>query len=147
MGEIRTLELAQRHAGLCDVLAEAGLPPPLQFDVALAPELMPDQIAANLAPLRAGGPAIDGIVAASDMIALATVAGLTGQGLSVPGDVAVTGFDDLPLADRAVPRLTTIRQDLGAGAKAMVEALFARLAGRDAPGLEMPPRLIVRDSA
>jgi hypothetical protein len=90
---------------------------------------------------------IDGIVAASDMIALATMAALVAGGRSVPGDVAVTGFDDLPLAERAIPRLTTIRQDLEAGAKAMVEALFTRLDGTAAPGLEMPPRLIVRDSA
>ena len=147
MGEIRTLELAQRHAGLCDAMADAGLPPPHQLDVALAPELMPDQIAANLARLRAAGEAIDGIAAASDMIALATMAELVAGGQSVPGDVAVTGFDDLPLAERAIPRLTTIRQDLEAGARAMVAALFDRLEGRPAPGLEMPPRLIVRDSA
>ncbi|MCT8000765.1 LacI family DNA-binding transcriptional regulator [Sphingomonas sanguinis] len=147
MGEIRTLELAQRHAGLCDALAQAGLPPPYQLDVALAPDLMPDQIAANLSRLQREGRGIDGIVAASDMIAVATMSALAASGVSVPGDVAVTGFDDLPLAERAVPRLTTIRQDLEAGAKAMVEALFARLDGQAAPGLEMPPRLIVRDSA
>ncbi|MDY0958545.1 MULTISPECIES: LacI family DNA-binding transcriptional regulator [unclassified Sphingomonas] len=147
MGEIRTLELAQRHAGLCDALADAGLPAPHQLDVALAPELMPDQIAGNLARLRAAGEGIDGIAAASDMIALATMAELVAGGVSVPGDVAVTGFDDLPLAERAIPRLTTIRQDLEAGARAMVAALFDRLEGRPAPGLEMPPRLIVRDSA
>ncbi|WP_267433937.1 LacI family DNA-binding transcriptional regulator [Sphingomonas sp. GM_Shp_1] len=147
MGEIRTLELAERHAGLCDALRAADLPPPHQLDVALAPELMPDQIADNLSRLRERGEGIDGIVAASDMIALATVAKLTACGVAVPGDVAVTGFDDLPLAERAIPRLTTIRQDLEAGASAMVEALFARLEGQAAPGLEMPPRLIVRDSA
>ncbi|WP_294237494.1 LacI family DNA-binding transcriptional regulator [uncultured Sphingomonas sp.] len=147
MGEIRTLELTQRHAGLCDTMSEAGLPPPHQLDVALAPELMPDQIQANLARLRDDGVTIDGIVAASDMIALATMTALIAGGRSVPGDVAVTGFDDLPLAERAIPRLTTIRQDLEAGAAAMIAALFARLDGRAAPGLEMPPRLIVRDSA
>lgn len=147
MGEVRTLELAQRHAGLCEAMADAGLPPPQQLDVALAPELMPYQIAGNLARLQAEGQGIDGIVAASDMIALATMAALVAAGQSVPGDVAVTGFDDLPLAERAIPRLTTIRQDLEAGARAMVEALFARLDGTAAPGLEMPPRLIVRDSA
>ncbi|HJO67469.1 MAG TPA: substrate-binding domain-containing protein, partial [Sphingomonas sanguinis] len=147
MGEIRTLELAQRHAGLCDAMADAGLKPPQQLDVALAPELMPDQIAANLARLQGEGRAIDGIVAASDMIALATMAELSASGRSVPGDVAVTGFDDLPLAERAIPRLTTIRQDLEAGAKAMVAALFERIEGRAAPGLEMPPGLILRDSA
>ncbi len=147
MGEVRTLELAQRHAGLCDAMADAGLKPPQQLDVALAPDLMPDQIAANLARMTREGQGIDGIVAASDMIALATMAALVAGGRSVPGDVAVTGFDDLPLAERAIPRLTTIRQDLEAGARAMVEALFARLDGAAAPGLEMPPRLIVRDSA
>lgn len=144
MGEIRTLELAQRYSGLCDALAEAGLPPPVQFDTALAPDLMSDQIAASL---DAGGQGIDGIVAASDMIALATMAELAVRGLSVPGDVAVTGFDDLPLAERAIPRLTTIRQDLREGARAMVMALFARIAGEEVPGYEMPPQLIGRDSA
>ncbi|WP_314372389.1 LacI family DNA-binding transcriptional regulator [Sphingomonas paucimobilis] len=144
MGEIRTLELAQRHSGLCDALAEAGLPPPVQFDTALAPDLMSDQIAASL---DAGGQGIDGIVAASDMIALATMAELAVRGLSVPGDVAVTGFDDLPLAERAIPRLTTIRQDLREGARAMVTALFARIAGEEVPGYEMAPELIGRDSA
>lgn len=147
MGEVRTLELEQRHAGLRDALAGAGLEPPLQFDVALAPELMPDQIAANLARLRERGQTVDGIVCASDMIAMATMAELVSSGLSVPGDVAVTGFDDLPLAERAIPRLTTIHQDLRAGAEAMVAALFARMEGRDVPGVEMPPRLVVRDSA
>ena len=112
---------------------------------AKAPDL--HQIAGNLARLQAEGQGIDGIAAASDMIALATMAELVASGRSVPGDVAVTGFDDLPLAERAIPRLTTIRQDLEAGAKAMVAALFDRIDGRPAPGLEMPPRLIVRDSA
>ena len=81
------------------------------------------------------------------MIALATMAELAVRGLSVPGDVAVTGFDDLPLAERAIPRLTTIRQDLREGARAMVMALFARIAGEEVPGYEMPPQLIGRDSA
>lgn len=57
------------------------------------------------------------------------------------------GFDDLPLAERAIPRLTTIRQDLREGARAMVTALFARIAGEEVPGYEMAPELIGRDSA
>ena len=70
------------------------------------------------------------------------------QAFAVTGgfaEISATGVT--VLAERAIPRLTTIRQDLEAGAKAMVEALFARLEGTAAPGLEMPPRLIVRDSA
>ncbi len=61
--------------------------------------------------------------------------------------MAITGFDDLPLAEQTVPRLTTVRQDLVAGAQAMVEALFQRMEGIDAPSLEMTPTLIERDTA
>ncbi|MFM9635033.1 substrate-binding domain-containing protein, partial [Streptomyces galilaeus] len=72
------------------------------------------------------GPAIDGIVAASDVIAMAAVRILHERGAAVPGDVAVVGFDDLPLATRTVPQLTTVRQDIAGGAHAMVAALTAR---------------------
>jgi DNA-binding LacI/PurR family transcriptional regulator len=61
--------------------------------------------------------------------------------------VPVIGYDDLPLGLQTVPRLTTVRQDIARGARAMVERLFARIAGQDAPSLVMAPELVVRDSA
>lgn len=102
------------------------MPPPVQFDTALAPDLMSDQIAASL---DAGGQGIDGIVAASDMIALATMAELAVRGLSVPGDVAVTGFDDLPRR-AGDPAPDDDPTGFARSARAMVMALFARIAGR-----------------
>ena len=48
---------------------------------------------------------------------------LADQGMQVPGDVPVVGFDDLPLALQTVPRLTTVKQDIASGARAMVDAL------------------------
>ena len=144
MGEVRTLELIERHRGLCAAAAAAGLPPPVQLDTHLASDIMAGEIAANLA---GAGTSFDGIAAASDVIALATVEALEARGLRVPGDIAVTGFDDLPIASQARVRLTTVRQDLAAGAAAMLDALFARIAGTDTPSVEMPPTLIVRDSA
>lgn len=143
MGEVRTLELIERHRGLCAAAAAAGLAPPLQLDTHLASEIMADEIAANLD--RADG--LDGIAAASDVIAMATVEALQARGRRVPDDVAVTGFDDLPLAAQARVRLTTVRQDLAAGAAAMLDALFARIGGADAPSVVMTPALIARDSA
>lgn len=144
LGEVRTLELIERHRGVCDALADAGLDPPLQLDTHLASDIMADEIAAHVERLL---PDYDGIVAASDVIAMRTIRALVDRGITVPERVAVTGFDDLPLAESIVPRLTTVRQDLVKGARAMVEALFARIAGQDVPSTEMAPELIVRDSA
>ncbi|MBB4153608.1 DNA-binding LacI/PurR family transcriptional regulator [Sphingomonas jinjuensis] len=143
MGEIRTLELIERHRGLCAAANAAGLPPPVQLDTHLASDIMAAEIAANLDRVDD----IDGIAAASDVIALATIEALEARGRRVPDDIAVTGFDDLPLAAQTRVRLTTVRQDLAAGAAAMLDALFNRIAGADAPSVEMTPELIIRDSA
>lgn len=51
----------------------------------------------------------DALVCGNDMIAFGAMTALREQGLSIPGDVAVTGFDDIPLAAHAVPPLTTMR--------------------------------------
>lgn len=143
-GEIRTLELIERHRGVCDALADAGLPPPLQLDTHLASDIMADEIAGHVDRMPRE---VDGIAAASDVIAMRTIRALVDRGIPVPDRIAVTGFDDLPLAESIVPRLTTVRQDLVVGARAMVDALFARIGGTDAPSTEMAPELIGRDSA
>ena len=65
-----------------------------------------------------------------------------------PGElVEVEVDDDLPLAVSAVPRITTVRQDIARGANEMVSALFRRIAGEDAPSVVMKPILVERDSA
>ena len=69
------------------------------------------------------------------------------RGFAVPEQVAVTGFDDLPLATRMVPQLTTVKQDIAAGARAMVDSLRRRIAGEDAPSTIMQPELVQRESA
>jgi len=143
MGEVRTPELIERYRGLCAAAEEAGLPPPLQLDTHLASDVMGREIAANLDALGD----TDGIAAASDVIAEQVVEALGARGVAVPDAVAVTGFDDLPFAARGRVGLTTVRQDLVAGAAAMVGALFARVAGEDAPSVVMRPELVVRDSA
>ena len=144
LGETIAPELAERYAGLCDAAAAAGLPEPLKLDTHLASDVMAGEIAAHID--RIGGQA-DGIAAGSDLIAMHAVRALADRGISVPGDVSVTGFDDLPLAEQTIPRLTTISQSIAAGARAMVETLFARTAGEDTKSLEMDPVLVRRDTA
>ncbi|SEG94998.1 DNA-binding transcriptional regulator, LacI/PurR family [Thermomonospora echinospora] len=93
-------------------------------------------------------PDLDAVVAASDLMAIGAMRALRRAGRRIPEDVAVVGFDDLPIARRVRPRLTTVRQpieDLGARA---ARELLALIGGRTATerGVVLKTRLIVRDS-
>ena len=124
-------------------LADRGRPAPLLLETHLAADVMGGEIAAHL---QRHGDAIDGVFAASDVIAMTTLRALADRGVPVPGGMQVVGYDDLPIAVQTVPRISTVRQDFAGGARAMVERLFARMAG-DAPGsLRLPPELVVRGS-
>ena len=144
MGEVSAPELEARYLGVCDAAAAADLAPPRQLHTHLASDIMAAEIAAHIEEI---GTTVDGIACASDLIATHTVRALADHGISVPGQVAVTGFDDLPLAEQTIPRLTTISQSIGVGAKAMVAKLFERIGGADTPSLEMAPVLVTRDTA
>ncbi|MBH1746906.1 substrate-binding domain-containing protein [Stenotrophomonas maltophilia] len=52
-----------------------------------------------------------------------------GLGLTVPGDVSVTGFDDIPAAATDTLSLTTLRQDMREQAKWAFQSLQARMRG------------------
>ncbi|MHB1986386.1 MAG: LacI family DNA-binding transcriptional regulator [Acidimicrobiales bacterium] len=100
------------------------------------------------ARLDSGLPHPDVIVCANDQMAIGALHALTTAGLRVPDDVAVVGFDDIPVARYLSPTLTTVRQpsrELGAVA---VDSLVSRLRGiaprsRD---LVLPTELILRQS-
>ncbi|MCX5382325.1 LacI family DNA-binding transcriptional regulator [Streptomyces sp. NBC_00083] len=73
---------------------------------------------ATLELLRRDGE-LTAVVAANDTVALGACAALRDRGISVPGDVSVAGFGDLPFSADAVPGLTTVRLPLAeAGARA-----------------------------
>jgi DNA-binding LacI/PurR family transcriptional regulator len=144
LGEISVPELRERYLGLCDAAQAAGLNKPLQLDTHLAAETMAGEIRGHLDRIRSE---VDGIAAASDLIAMQAVRALADCAIVVPEQIAVTGFDDLPLAEHTIPRLTTISQNIAEGARTMVGTLFKRIAGEDAPSVEMPPLLVRRDTA
>ena len=66
---------------------------------------------------------------------------------AVPGDVRVIGYDGLAIGEQTVPRLSTISQDLTAGAQHLVDMLLRRIAGEDTDSIVMEPELIVRMSS
>jgi LacI family transcriptional regulator len=63
-------------------------------------------------------------------MAVATMAVAHRRGLEVPGDLAVTGFDDTPLATTVWPALTTVRQPIAEMAREAVRLLVERIRAR-----------------
>lgn len=88
-----------------------------------------------------------GVYAVNDYAAAGAVRAALEAGLRIPGDVAVVGNDDLEVASRLFPSLTSISQRLDVAGAAAATALLALLAG-DAPATRhtIQPELIVRES-
>jgi DNA-binding LacI/PurR family transcriptional regulator len=88
------------------------------------------------------------ILATSDQLALGAIEAAVGRGLSVPDDVSVAGFDDVPLAASAAPALTTVYQDHAQKGHLAGGLLAARLRGQEAPSPDLlPARLVIRGSS
>ena len=88
----------------------------------------------------------DAIFAASDLIAIGAMRALAEKGMSIPKNVAIVGFDDIPAASLTSPPLTTIMQDLKGAGELLVETVLAQVEGRALPPTMLPARLVVRRS-
>ena len=137
-------EVAQRYEGFVRAHVEAALSPSDCIRVNCG--FTPAQAYEATTDLLAHKPAIDGVAAASDVIAMSAIRGLSEAGRSVPGDVGVVGFDDVIMAAFTTPPLTTIRQDLRRGALLLVDGVITLASGGSAGSVEMPAELIVRGS-
>ncbi|MFM7348683.1 MAG: LacI family DNA-binding transcriptional regulator [Erythrobacter sp.] len=144
LGDTGPMEFAARFAGAEDVAARMGLPGIQVLPTHLSPDRASEEIAQHL-KLHARG--IDGIFAATDTLAALCLTELRALGIAVPEAVKLVGFDDLPIARQTVPPLTTIRQDIAAGARGLVDLLLRRLAGDATESLVLPPELVVRATA
>ena len=103
---------------------------------------------AAAAALLARRPDVDGIFAASDLMAIGALDALRRAGRRVPEDVAVVGFDDSGLAESADPPLTTVRQPIDDIGWHMADLLLARLDRGAAPShVVLPTELVVRSSS
>jgi LacI family transcriptional regulator, repressor for deo operon, udp, cdd, tsx, nupC, and nupG len=87
------------------------------------------------------------VVCTSDALAMALIAAARERGLDVPRELAVTGFDDSPLAMLASPPLTSVRVDYVEFGAAVTSALLAAIAGESPPAfMPSPPVLVERAS-
>jgi LacI family transcriptional regulator len=100
--------------------------------------------------LYAKGCTFTAIFCWNDMIALGAIQALGSWGLRVPDDVAVVGFDDIPLARLVKPALTTVRQpveQIGRTAvKCLLENINEQASSEEMPSIQLSTELIVRES-
>ncbi|HEX7555405.1 MAG TPA: substrate-binding domain-containing protein, partial [Leptolinea sp.] len=90
----------------------------------------------------------DAVFATSDVMAVAAIRALLEAGYKVPEDVAIIGFDDIPLASRSIPALTTIRQPInlvGTGAVKMLVDMIEHPSA-ETRSLVLSTELIIRTS-
>jgi LacI family repressor for deo operon, udp, cdd, tsx, nupC, and nupG len=89
------------------------------------------------------------LFAANDEMAIGLIKTVQAEGLMVPRDLSVVGFDGIPYADYCEPTLSTVvqpRRELGASAAAELIALMTSDASAARKDIELPARLVLRDS-
>lgn len=143
LGDTQPIEFAARFAGAKEVAEKMGLSI-RALPTHLSPERTGEEIAEHLEEIEGK---VDGIFAATDTIAVTCLKELRERGIDVPHQMRILGFDDLPISSQTAPPLTTVRQDIAAGAKGLVDLLLRRLNGEDTESLVLPPHLIVRETA
>jgi DNA-binding LacI/PurR family transcriptional regulator len=144
LGATEAPEALQRYQGYLDGLAAAGLEVDRDLIVPSQFELEAAEACTNA--LLGRGVKFDGIVAASDIIALGAVRALNRAGRQVPRDVSVVGYDDIHLARLAVPSLTTIRQDTRVAGRVLVAKLLDSSGEGTLRSERVPTELVVRAS-
>jgi DNA-binding LacI/PurR family transcriptional regulator len=138
-------EFRDRYDGHCQALKAA--------DIARDPALQEDAIDSTeqvgyraLQSLRERGVEFDAVFAASDLLAIGAIHALADAGIRVPEEVAVVGFDDIPMASFASPALTTVLQNTKLAGEILVDRLLRQIRGEPAESAMLPAELVIRRS-
>ncbi|MFN3859876.1 MAG: LacI family DNA-binding transcriptional regulator [Roseateles sp.] len=145
IGDARLPEPWLRRQGYAQALREAGLA--VEPALELAAPFEPGVASAVVHEFCAAQRDFDAVLCCSDVLALLTIQALRAVGRRVPQDVAVVGYDDMPLAAYCDPPLTTVHQPVAQAGEALVEALLAQLRGERVGPRTLPVHLTLRASA
>ena len=137
-------ETVDRLAGYRRALGEHQVP----FSDSLLIDLPGDMEGARnvFRALATSGLEFDGVVCASDVMALGAITAFTSAGISVPRDVSVVGYDDISLAAYSTPPLTTVRQNIRWAGRILVESVLGLIANEPVTDTTLKSELVVRES-
>jgi LacI family transcriptional regulator len=145
-GPATSYSAQRRMDGYRTALREAGL----WFDPELLEHCAPDSAGGYTAAqaILQRRPKLDALIGFNDMVAIGALQYLQQNGYTVPDDVAVIGFDDIPLAAMVRPALSSVRADLTQLGRSAVEHLLRLIEGDETVGDELiEPQLVSRESA
>jgi DNA-binding LacI/PurR family transcriptional regulator len=138
-------EFFERYRGYLEALQDAGIAadPALRCDAQSTEQAGDDAMRS----LLASGAEFDAVFAGSDLIAIGAMRALNERGLKIPDDIAVAGFDDIPIASFINPPLTSVHQDTVLAGARLVDNLIKLINGEPAQTEILPAKLMVRRSS
>jgi len=134
----------RRHAGVRNAAGAAGVD---LIEWACADYTVRSAREAVAAEVAGGGTLPTAVIAANDMIALGVVQQLQEEGLGVPDDVSVIGFNDFDFSSWVRPSLTTVRIPAAAMGQRAVELLLASDGSTASEAPVFPAELVLRESS
>lgn len=137
-------EFSARYKGYCKALKAAGIEVDPQLQVAA--ETFEDSGYQAIKTLQGRDIEFDAVFGASDLIAIGCMMALEESGYTIPDDIAVMGFDDIPMSAYTHPPLSTVRQDTHKAGELLVENLLKLVEGEVIESQLLPAELIVRGS-
>lgn len=139
-----------RIDGFCKYAKLSGLPEPIVYK---CDEFIYDD------PLKRGYECIStlcrseavpftALFVVNDANAISALKAFYDSGITVPGQISIIGYDDIPEASYSIPALTTVKQDLKQWSSAIISIIRKRLSGICNPSIQrsIPPSIVVRDS-
>jgi DNA-binding LacI/PurR family transcriptional regulator len=138
-------EFCERYQGYQAALRAAGIAP----DPALHVDVVASLESAGHDAMReliARQVPFDAVFAASDLIAIGALRELQLRGISVPDQIAIAGFDDLPISAMSNPSLSTVAQNTLLAGRVLVDSLLGLIRGEAVPSRSIPTALAVRES-
>lgn len=138
-----------RLQGYLEAMEEAGVPVDLDWVVRGEHSAQFGRMAAGRLLDLPADRRPTAIVALSDLMAIGAMAEVQARGLEVGRDVAITGFDDSPMAQYLHPPLTSLRQPIREIGRKVVEMVLWLIKGEEIEERHvlLPPELIVRESS
>jgi len=144
LGDFDSGEAKFRFEGYCKALLEHHIP--LKAQLFIKSPYTPSEAQQAMHQFCEQGILIDGLFAASDLIAINAMGVLNARGLKVPEDIAVVGYDDVDAALHSFPPLTSVRQPLDLAARALLECLQEVMRGGQPVSRHLQSDLVIRAS-
>jgi len=137
-------EFLDRYKGACKAIEEAKLEAKsdLQVDAINTEEEGFNAVSQLLNQKKK----FDAVFCASDLIAVGAIRAIREYGLMVPSDIAVVGYDDIPVANFMRPSLTTVQQDTKLAGEILVENLLHIINDEAVERTLLPAKIVVRQS-